>query len=297
MKLKLITGKGGVGKSAVTASLATALAELKYKVGIIELGEARMADFFKSSLPTYAGHAVNPYISLFNLESPACFEEYASLHLPKRALALLKNRWVNHFIDAAPGLNEILLLGKIYSLSNENCFDFLLIDAPATGHTISLCDAPRIAMKALKHGPLRTMVEKVWDLFHDSKKTSFLLVTQLEHFIVHETVELHQHLTKKLELSFDNVIINGKMNGENIPTEEIPKESPKEAALIVGCLKTYQEKIKRQQTLFSELKKTFPKTIPQLFWGEHLIEECDLRLKLTKDLKPWVLQNYSKKSA
>lgn len=297
MKLTFITGKGGVGKSAVTAALATALASLKYKVGVVELGETRMADFFGTPPPNYEGTRCDPYITLFNLDAPSCFQEYAGLHLPKQALLLLKNRWVHHFIDATPGLNEILLLGKITSLLTEKPRDFLLIDAPATGHTISLCDAPRIALQVLKHGPLKSTVGKIWDLLHLPNQTSFLLVTQLENFIVEETIELYRQLTQTFDLSTQGLLINGQIPAEETFTKEIPGGYPAEARPLAEILLAAQAKQSRQQTLFSQLKKEIPLDFESLRWEELVPQESCLRQELAAKLKPWVLKNYLKKNA
>lgn len=293
MKLTFVTGKGGVGKSAITASLASALAAMKYKVCVIELGETRMADFFEVPPPDYEGIAVNPHTTLLNLDAKSCFEEYARLHLPKQALVFLKNRWVHHFIDATPGLNEILLLGKIATLVNEKTWDVLLIDAPATGHTISLCDAPRIALQVLRHGPLKATVGKIWELLHDPKQTTFLLVSQLEEFIVQETLELYEYLTTTLELFPQGILVNGVLKEEQKIKKSIPDGWPPEAKPLVEMVAAIQEKQKRQQKLLSGLKKEIPRNVTELSWEEFVTKESQLRQHLALQLKPWALKNYS----
>ena len=273
----------------MTAGLATALATLKFKVGVVELGETRMPDFFEASSLQQ--------IALLNLDAKSCFEEYAGRHIPKRAMLLIQNRWVEHFIDATPGLNEILLLGKIASLIEEESWDFLLVDSPATGHTISLCDAPRIALGALHHGPLKSSVEKIWKLLHDPCQTDFLLVTELENFIVQETTELYQHITESLEMKPQGVIANGMLNKNLLLPDTLPKKFPAEAIPLMEILSATQERKKREEQLLRELKKTIPLDFGEITQQELAISESSLRKTIAEQIKPWVLKHYSKKSA
>lgn len=281
MRLIFITGKGGVGKSTVTATLAMALASLKCKTAIVELNQTRMADFFESPLPDYDGIATTKHLTLFNFDSATCFEEYAARQLPKHLLFFLKNRWVHHFIDAVPGLNEILFLGKIYAMVEEKQFDFLLIDAPATGHTLSLCDAPQTALKAIKGGALKTTLENILNLLRDPDQTQFLLVTQLEELIVQETIELASHLGQKLKLNVEGVVVNGVKRDYACPPAVWrglgTRDYGPEAKPLVEVLKFIQQRRQREEKLLVKLKK-------------------EVGQKLILDLKPWVLQNLLKKN-
>ncbi|MDP2600441.1 MAG: ArsA-related P-loop ATPase [Deltaproteobacteria bacterium] len=292
MQLTFITGKGGVGKSAVTAALASALESAGKKTGVIELGETRMSDFFDSKPPDYKGVRVKNGPTLFNFEANDCFEEYVGRLLPKQILILLKNRWVEHFIHAVPGLNEILLLGKITTLAEEENFDHLLIDAPATGHTVSLCDAPRIALAVLRHGPLKSSVEKIWEMIHDPKETRFLLVTQPEESIVQETIELYRHLENALGLSWQGMIVNG-IRIENA-VNKIPDEGP---ASLIAVLKEEKIKRDRQKELLLELKKEVGLETGCLEWQGNVEKESHLNKLLTEQIKPWVLKNFSIKKS
>ena len=287
MFLTFITGKGGVGKSAVTAALADVLAESGRKVAVIELGETRMADFFDAKPPDYKGVRLSPNLTLFNFQANDCFEEYAARLLPRRALILLKNRWVEHFVHAVPGLNEILLLGKIAALAEETDLDHLLIDAPATGHTVSLCDAPRVALAALKHGPLKTTVEKIWETIHRPQKTGFLLVTELEESIVQETIDLYHHLQESLGLHWRGMIINGvRKNDAEIPNVNAAEKTiPAYALPLLHMLKEEQIRRKIQNRLVRELRETIDMQTGQLTWEGTLESESALRTTLATQIK------------
>lgn len=276
----------------MTATLAAVLAEAGRKVAVIELGETRMADFFDCKPPNYKGISLKNRPTLFNFEAKDCFEEYIGRLLPKHLLLLLKNRWIEHFIHAVPGLNEILLLGKITALASEEDFDHLLIDAPATGHTVSLCDAPRIALAVLRHGPLKATVEKIWEMIHDPKITRFLLVTQPEESIVQETVELYRHLEKALGLSWQGMIVNG-VRIENI-INKIPDEGP---ASLIAILKEENIKSERQKELLQELKKEVDLETGFLEWQGNVEKESHLKKLLTEQIKPWALKNFSIKKS
>ncbi len=292
MRLIFITGKGGVGKSAVTAALGTLLALSNKKTGIVELNETRMGDFFNAKPPSYDGTSVQKNLTLFNLEAKECFEEYVSRILPKKFLMLLKNRWVEHFIHAVPGLNEILLLGKIRSLLQEEGFDTLLIDAPATGHTVSLCDAPRIAMAALKHGSFKTMVLQIWEMLHDPQQTSFLLVTQPEESIVQETIELFSYLQDPLKLHWQGLIVNGVLHRDASMPENLPNKVPPEAEPLLEILQRENIEFEKQKRSIQELEKAIPLQKTTLPWQGFLPEENLLRKNLAEELKLWVSKNF-----
>lgn len=295
MRLLFITGKGGVGKSAITAALATGLAGRGRRVAVVELGDRRISSLFEAAAADGTGIKISKNITLFRLEAGACFEEYAGLHLP-RAAFLVQNRLVHHFVDACPGLNEILLLGKIAALSREKKWDFLLVDSPATGHTISLCEAPRTAMRVLKEGNLKTMIRDILDIFK-SPRTRFLLITQLENFIVEETGELYEHLTRKLSLACGGVLVNGATDFPFSPsfdstTSTLLHLNTETPPPLLAILKAAREKQKRQEKFLQRLQKKIPEKFGTVFWEDSQTDENKLRKELAVQLQPWLSQNF-----
>lgn len=294
MQLIFITGKGGVGKSAVAAGLATILASEKCRVGVVELGESRMSDFFNCPPVDYDGAAFSPHITLFNIDAPSSFREYAGRRLPRHLAGLLENKWVRSFTDAAPGLNEILLLGKIHALATEGDFDFILVDAPATGHAISLCDAPRIATAVLKHGPLKATVETIWSFLHDASQTRFLIVTQPEPGIVQETFELHTHLSKTLQLSVRDLVVNGLFAGGKFLSAKIPGRVPTPARSLAVLVRLLRAREEKQARILKDLKKSLPLPLTTIARWD-VAEEFHLRQAMALQLKQWALKNCSTK--
>lgn len=278
MQLIFVTGKGGVGKSAVTAALGEALASLNNKVAIVELGQSRMAEFFPAGCRQ----------TLFCLTAAECFEEYAARHLPKTLLLFLKNRWVHHFVDAAPGLNELLLLGKIYGLVQENQFDYLLLDAPATGHALSLLEAPQMVLKIIRGGPLQKIIADIVELLH-TETTQFWLVTQLEEAIVQETIQLHRQLSQQIKTP-KRLLINAQKNfaawTQALPTT---RQTPAPLCRLAAFVKAQQT---RQTKLHQKIEKEIASEKIILPWVEGEPNETALKTKLAQHLTPCLSKNY-----
>lgn len=291
MKLTFITGKGGVGKSLLTAALALALSRKGKKVGIVELVSSRMSEIFGEKLLTYAGIRLEKNIEGLSLDPVSCFYDYLERELPSPATALLKNRWVRHFVEAAPGLAEIVLLGKISSLLEEKPWDVLLTDAPATGHTIALCETPRVLLDILHRGPLKRTVRKIWNLFQERREVGFLLIAQPEDFILQETAELHAHLIRKLGWECHGLLMNAR--AETPPRPAAGGKIPKALRRLIafqGKKAAYQAECLRSAGKL--LGSAFQLPLLETESDEHKI--CDY---LSRELEPWISKNYSAKKS
>lgn len=294
-KLFFVTGKGGVGKSTLTAALASALSGAKARVGVLELEETRMSDFFGLPPIGYQGKKAAGGILFRNLNARDCFEEYAARLISKRALVFVKNRWVHHFIDATPGLKEILILGKITSLLEEEAFDFLLLDAPATGHMISLLQAPRIALEALRRGPLKATVEKILHTLQTVHRIRFLLVTRPENFIVHETLELHEHLRNSFPASPITLWLHGEEAGGDIPLSGMTGY-PDCARPLVAILRAAQARGERQKKLLGRIEALADSPMIHSPWIDTATKETQLRKTLARELKTAVCKFFLEKN-
>jgi anion-transporting ArsA/GET3 family ATPase len=128
----------------------------------------------------------------------------------------VSNRFVNFFIRAVPGLNDLLMIGKIFYLEKQveklnperPLYDLIIVDGPATGHGVSAFEVPSIVSRAVKVGPLKHQSDRILKLFTNSKKTAFSVVTLAEEMPVVETLELLDQVRDKLRFGLGPVFVN-----------------------------------------------------------------------------------------
>lgn len=223
-RLLIFTGKGGAGKSTVTAAAAVAAARLGKRVLIVEIGEReRIPSIFGSKKAGYAGAHVYtgrapgsvPIWSMC-LTAREALHEFAVRSMKFEMLygAVFDNKIMRYFTAAAPGLNELTLMGKIEFLhresrvSNGPAFDLMIFDAPATGHGLALFGVPKMAMRMTQMGPLHSKAERMWRLFADPARTALNIVTLPEEMPVNEAIDLHA-AADAMGLPRGTVVVNG----------------------------------------------------------------------------------------
>ncbi|MGB1274336.1 MAG: ArsA family ATPase [Nannocystaceae bacterium] len=203
-RLLLFTGKGGVGKSTVVASVALAAANQGKRPLIVELGHrASMQGVFGSGPIAHQPTEIvaHPSIHALNLDHQLALEDtiHAQVKVRRLARGIRKNRLLQRLFDAAPAVRELVTLDKIHRLERETTktgqprWDPILVDLDATGHAMMFLDLPKV-MRQLLAGPLGRVVEDVTHLLTDPAQTALCLVTLPGEIPVEETVELYQHL-------------------------------------------------------------------------------------------------------
>ena len=115
-------------------------------------------------------------------------------------------------MNAAPGLHEAVHLGKIYNMAENENWDLIIVDAPATGHGLSMLQSAKTMMDLTKAGPMYESNSLVNALFQDPQKTAILMVSLLEELPVKETKQLWQQLTPKQKQQTRILICNKKMH-------------------------------------------------------------------------------------
>jgi len=217
-RLLVVTGKGGTGKTTVAAALALAAAARGRRVLAVETGR-------EENLPRLLGHRggevgyagaetpAGPWV--LRIEPYAALAEYLNVRLgvPAVVARLLRQRGFRQLMDAAPGWRELVTLGKVWHLeqARENGrprFDWIVVDAPATGHGLTFLDVPRVVGSAIRSGPLRRHARWVEDLVRDPERTLLLPVALAEELPARETRELVARLRDQVGVALDRVIVN-----------------------------------------------------------------------------------------
>ncbi|MBX2803818.1 MAG: hypothetical protein KTR31_39445 [Myxococcales bacterium] len=201
-RLVVVLGKGGVGRTTISAALGVAAAEQGRSACVAELGDnTALAPLFGLSGRSFDFRPGHPGVDIWSLTVPECLEEFGArkLRLPGFARRVVRNRFVATFVDAVPGLHDLLLLGKIENLISEPVrgdpvYDCMVLDAPATGHGLTLLQAAATMTEISRAGPFHDLAKAIEVFLEDQTRTALVLVTLPEELPVSETLELADQL-------------------------------------------------------------------------------------------------------
>jgi anion-transporting ArsA/GET3 family ATPase len=205
-RLVIVSGKGGTGKTTVAAALGLAAAEAGRRVLVAEVGrDEHVPRLFGRDGPELA-----PGLHSLRIDPYDALAEYLALQVGMRPLVerALRNRGFRQLMDASPGWRELITLGKIWHLEQQDAFDLIVVDAPATGHGLTFLDVPRVVVSTLRAGPLRRHAEWVADLVRDAERTVLLPVTLAEELPVRETLQLVERVREQVGVAVDRVVVN-----------------------------------------------------------------------------------------
>jgi anion-transporting ArsA/GET3 family ATPase len=213
-ELIVVTGKGGVGKSTVTAALGRALQARGRRVLLCETDPRESLHRLLQSPPS-DGDVVDLGGDLWHLNLRARDEietlVRARLRVPMLARAVAASPVFRHFVDAAPGLKELAVLGYALRLVRGETgpgVQTVVLDAPATGHGVSLLAAPRVVTDVLGDGPLAALAGELSTLVADRGRCGVVAVALAEEMPVQETIELIAALEARVGRPPDLVIAN-----------------------------------------------------------------------------------------
>jgi anion-transporting ArsA/GET3 family ATPase len=213
----VVAGKGGVGKTTMTAALAQMASDAGLDVLIVELeGKSGIAGAF--GLGEDLGYeevelrATGPgtgQVRARRITPDDALVEYLEDHGLKRVSKRLVSSGVVDVVSTAiPGIRDVLVLGKVKQLEREQMADLILVDAPATGHAITFLTSAAGLVSAARGGPLRTQAQDVVDLLGDPERCRVILVTLPEEMPVSEAIESAYTLEDKAGVQLGPVIVN-----------------------------------------------------------------------------------------
>lgn len=217
-QLLVVTGKGGVGKTTVAAAIGLAAAWSGRRTLLVELAsEAHLARLFGEDGTAGPGREIPLYPGLAGLalEPQQALEEYLAMALRVRALAerLVESRAFGYLAAAAPGLRELVTLGKVWHLSEQRTRDgdrrheLIVVDAPATGHGLGLLRTPRAFLEIARVGRVHEESRAIAELVADPARTGIVLVTRAEEMPVNETLDAIERL-RPLGLDAQALVVN-----------------------------------------------------------------------------------------
>jgi anion-transporting ArsA/GET3 family ATPase len=215
-ELIVVTGKGGVGKSVVAASLGTLLSAER-NVLVLEV-DPRENVHQLFGVPPSGGEFVRlgPRLHLQNLRPGQVLDQLVSekLRLKRLAARVLSSPVYQHFTSGAPGLEEMAVLGHALRVLRGLApaappVDLVVLDAPATGHGVSLLAAPLLVTEVIQHGPIGHMTREVARLIGNPERSGVVVVTLAEEMPVTEALELRKMMSEQLDRRPDLLVVNG----------------------------------------------------------------------------------------
>ena len=218
-RVVIVAGKGGVGKTTVSAALARAAAISGLSALIVEVeGKSGLAGLFGQPPFDYEEVVLSPGggpsgaadVTARTLTPDDALIEYLQDHgMSRISKRLASSGAVDMVATAAPGIKDILILGKVKQLEQRRDADVIVLDAPAAGHAISFLRSARGLLDAVRVGPINAQARDVLDLLTDPKRCQVVLVTLPEETPVNELVETAYSLEDEVGISLGPVVVNG----------------------------------------------------------------------------------------
>jgi anion-transporting ArsA/GET3 family ATPase len=217
-RLVIVAGKGGVGKTVVTAALARAASLAGHSALVVEVeGSSGLGGHFGRPPLTYdevellaaGADGTEGWVRGRAVTADAALLEYLREHgLARVSKRLLASGVLDVVSTAAPGLRDILVLGKVKALEREGGADVVLLDAPAAGHAITFLLSARGLLDAINVGPINAQARDVLELLTDPSRCQVMLVALPEETPVNELVDTAFHLEDRVGVALGPVVVN-----------------------------------------------------------------------------------------
>ncbi len=294
-RLVIVAGKGGVGKTTVSAALARMASRAGLSVLVVEIeGKAGLAAAFGKPPLAYEEQVLHKggggegEVRARTLTPDRALLEYLDEHgLRRISRRLTRSGAVDVVATAAPGIKDIVLLGKVKQLEQQRHADLIVLDAPAAGHAVTFLLSARTLLDTVSVGPIRAQAEEVLALLTDPARSQVLLVTLPEETPVNEVVETAFALEDRVGIDLGPVVVNGlypPLDGLDADPEAAAVEArvalaPGDAEALRAAARFRMARQRLQEEQLARLAEALPLPqlhVPALFTAEIGPDETDV---------------------
>ena len=235
----IVAGKGGVGKSTVAAALTLAAHRCGHTSLLVETD----------------GKPVPSGVSSLSLTPAAALREYLDTKGLGRISRLMVTAGVLDVVSsAAPGIDDLLVLGKVKHLEQSAAADVIVVDGPAAGHAITMLRTPQAISDSVKSGAVRLQADEILEMLRDGSRCQVVLVTIPEPTPVQECIETAYAIEEEVGVKLSPIVVN---QVDTYTPLHLPLSLPQHSALAqAGEFRNAQ--ILRHRTNITKLEEQLP---------------------------------------
>jgi anion-transporting ArsA/GET3 family ATPase len=286
-RLVVVTGKGGVGKTTVAAALGLIAARSGKRTVICEVAEQeRLAGLFGVDASGHEERELAPELHSVSVDPERARDEWLRYQLKSNTLAgvLGGSSLFRYLSAAAPGLSELVTIGKVWDLAQlerrtgGSVFDLAIVDAPATGHGIAMLRAPSTYASVARVGPIRRQALTIDRFLRNRRRTGVVVVALPEEMPVNETLDFERRLADEMGMSIDRAIVNAVYPERFTGAEAKRLRTAAGADGAVRAAVAEYERVRGQRSQLRRLRRGLDApvaTLPFLFEPELGLEQLD----------------------
>jgi len=225
-RINLISGKGGVGRTTLAATLAKASAKQGKKTLLAELEDdsgwdSPLARYFGRKHFQVEPHEVSQNLDAVCLSATVGQEKFLHGFLKLNSLThlVMGNQGVKWFLEGAPAFKEMGYFYHLLQQLKNTKYDCIILDLPATGHLIGLARLPNVLLKMMPIGAIAEKLKEGQSYFYDKKQTAAWVITLPQALPVSEAIELKESLEKE-KIPVGGYVLNRAPFNPFTPEEE-----------------------------------------------------------------------------